>query len=350
MLFKSITLLALCHAANAADDAAYDYNNQHLWAGLDTASENQCALSKNSPIAITDEGCTDYIDYPLNNGDCTFANMEAKILPNGVQIQFEDESCTAPYFKVPNQPERYDFKQFHIHLSSEHTIDGEYFGAELHMVHLTDDENPTNLAAVVGTMIEPAKVEDNPLFTDFLNMFKDARYKVEKECDSSCRILNNYIQDNNVIAPENIAMEPYKLLSTNEFYHYDGGLTTPPCSEIVWWNLAAKPVLVSARQFAELSEIILNVPKPVNGDCSAKMNVASDAGSTSRYPTPLNGRKVQKICPKTGGGDGGSGGGDGGSGGGGNGGSGGGESSAFTASVSTGALTFAAAMVMGQLL
>jgi hypothetical protein len=87
---------------------------------------------------------------------------------------------------------------------------------------------------------------------------------------------------------------PYMLIPADStYYHYDGGLTTPPCSEVVWWNLADKPVSLDPAQFHQLIELIINF---VDADCQAG-TFAGPAGSTSRPTVALNGRTVERFCP-----------------------------------------------------
>jgi Carbonic anhydrase len=89
-----------------------------------------------------------------------------------------------------------------------------------------------------------------------------------------------------------------------DFYHYDGGLTTPGCDEIIWWNFNTEPWNISVRQFNIMVDIVLKY-KPALGEpdadglaqCADKPQTnASSGGSTSRPPQPLNGRKVLKVC------------------------------------------------------
>lgn len=224
----------------------------------------------------------------LQNGNCKFDSTKTTILKNGVQIGIADDAtCTPSNVQIPGIDDIFNFAQFHIHLSSEHTIDGLFYSAELHMVHLNAE---MTRAAVVGTMIEPTRVSDNPVFEAYLQSFRAARAEIE--C-SDC--LKAEVAGTATPGGDN-DIHPYKLVGGNSFFHYDGGLTTPGCDEIVWWNLSDSIMEISVRQFNDLADIILNTHHEVNGVCK-KITVANKAGSTSRPIQKLNGRKVERICP-----------------------------------------------------
>eukprot|EP01083_Nonionella_stella_P043897 118440_1 len=247
-----------------------------------------CAGLKNSPIAVKDDGCTRYEDYAMNHGDCTFGHMEGVVTNNGVNLVYKDSDpdCTKPHFNIPGMEATYYHHNAHIHLSSEHTIDGRFFSAEMHMVHLNSGGTR---AAVVGSMIEATAASTNPVFEQFLDNWRSVRHSVE--C-GDCAVPFGRVSDTT-------SMHPYKMVEGDSFYHYDGGLTTPPCSEIVWWNLAATPMSISVRQMAEMTDIILNTKKLQEDGSCKKVTVASKHGSTSRPTQPLYGRHVDKICPSS---------------------------------------------------
>ena len=77
----------------------------------------------------------------------------------------------------------YTAAQFHIHTSSEHTIDGKFFGAEMHIVHFNDEGT---LAAVLGTMIDPAAAAGNEGFNPALWGCMSAFNAQEEACNQEC--------------------------------------------------------------------------------------------------------------------------------------------------------------------
>ena len=86
--------------------------------------------------------------------------MKYGVEDNGVKVTFDATVCTPPSVTLPNDPnllnlglglnpqltlgkpvfgpeagKTYNALQFHIHSSSEHTINGQKFEAEMHIVH-----------------------------------------------------------------------------------------------------------------------------------------------------------------------------------------------------------------------
>jgi carbonic anhydrase len=57
------------------------------------------------------------------------------------------------YIEIPGIDGIYEALQFHVHASSEHTIDGSYFDAELHIVPKATN---SNRYAVVSFVIDPS--------------------------------------------------------------------------------------------------------------------------------------------------------------------------------------------------
>lgn len=80
------------------------------------------------------------------------------------------------------------------------------------------------------------------------------------------------------------------------FLHYSGGLTTPPCTQDVWWNVASQPIIISVAQKEELNAIILS--GYFDADCSPGTVANPITNSTSRPVQPRNGRTVVYYCGK----------------------------------------------------
>lgn len=117
----------------------------------------------------------------------------------------------------------YKMLQMHFHSGSEHTINGERYALEGHLVHQNvADENDLLVIGVVYNVGEA-----NPVFERVLSI-----YESENKED---------------ISAENISFA--SLFPANKSYFaYPGSLTTPPYSENVSWYVMANPVTISAEQ------------------------------------------------------------------------------------------------------
>jgi hypothetical protein len=215
---------------------------------------------------------------------------------NGVKASYPtDGSCTLDTMVIPGQEGVYEAVQLQLHTSSEHTIDGSNFGAELHVVH--QRVNSTRLA-VVGMMFEPNSNHTSPLFETLLKHLEELNHAILDECG----IEHDGETNTSITIDESArrhleAFDIYSMLEPDTgFYHYDGGLTTPPCTEIVWRNLADTIVTISVEQYNRLVNLVLGAID--ENSCGPKTVADTNTNSTSRPPVPLGDRTVQRVCPK----------------------------------------------------
>jgi carbonic anhydrase len=285
------------------------------WAFLNIPN-NQCGGSKNSPIAVSSGECTDYADYVLTPGSCVTDHMNFQILKNGAEATYpsaEEKKCFPNTLQIPGVTGTYEAIQFHIHTSSEHTIDDALFAAEFHVVHKGIG---LDRFAVVGMMMEVGTQEDHPEFDIILKKWETAAEQTRLQCaakaddngdqtsetsDEEEPPVTGILNSTDVVTAGSgdrrrmFSLNVYDLLEPDTgFYHYDGGLTTPPCLEVVWWNLADKVTKLSAAQYFRLTKVILEY---VNPETCEKASIASESGTLSRPPQPLNGREVKRVCP-----------------------------------------------------
>ena len=190
--------------------------------------------------------------------------------------------------QIPGVDGLFQALQFHIHTSSEHTIDGKNFGAEMHILHKDAAEDRF---AVLAFMLEPSAAENNDRFEMLLEEWTGFAAKTEIVCAKADLPLNlSALVKRSAVQEFNV----YDFVDGDNFFQYDAGLATPPCGDVVWWNLAEKPVSISVAQFSQLTALTVNFRSLAT--CLQATN-ANEAGSTSRDVQPLNGRTVQKICP-----------------------------------------------------
>jgi carbonic anhydrase len=145
-----------------------------------------------------------------------------KILNNGHTIQVN----VTPGSKIRIDGKAYDLLQFHFHRPSEEHINGKPSAMVIHFVH----KNESGELAVLGVLLQEGN--ENP---GIKTLWSHAPTKEGPE-----------------VAPDNVAFNPTNLLPREmEFYHYDGSLTTPPCTEKVKFYILKTQVNIGKEQITQ---------------------------------------------------------------------------------------------------
>uniref|UniRef100_H3CT14 Carbonic anhydrase n=1 Tax=Tetraodon nigroviridis TaxID=99883 RepID=H3CT14_TETNG len=145
----------------------------------------------------------------------------------------------------------YKAVQFHLHWGSnggpgsEHTIDGEQYPMELHIVHMK--HHYTDLTTAL------ADPEGVAVLGFFYERSNSANRKYEPLVNSLRSV--KAADGNASLQPISLAqlIPPEKNLTS--FYRYKGSLTTPGCTESVVWTLFESPIPLSAGQLRAFSEL-----------------------------------------------------------------------------------------------
>lgn len=139
----------------------------------------------------------------------------ATVIDNGHTLQVN----LAPGSSIDIDRTVYQLVQFHVHTPSEHSIAGERYPMELHLVH----RNVAGQLAVVGVMYDVGSASRalEPVWSRWPSK-TGAEDKLRKPFDPSA------------LLPE-----------TTTAYRYQGSLTTPPCSEGVVWNVLRRTMTES---------------------------------------------------------------------------------------------------------
>jgi carbonic anhydrase len=156
--------------------------------------------------------------------------------------------------------EKYRLAQFHFHHQSEHLIDGKYAEMEVHLVHqqLADDKK----YAVIGVMIKDGRDQkNNDIKAWWKNLPKNVTHHGQKTGGTT------------------YDFDPAKLLpprGSSGYFQYEGSLTTPPCTQNVFWTVMETPIFFSSEQIAAFRKMFPNNRRP---------------------PQPLEGRSVIRQVP-----------------------------------------------------
>ena len=222
-----LLLTSLCVAGSvfATDKGQWSYQQgatgpEH-WGTLDDKFIT-CAAGKNqSPINLTGmiEGQLPEIEFNYKTGG-------ELILNNGHTIQVNYQ----PGSSISISGSTFELKQFHFHAPSENTILDKSFPLEAHFVHA---DKAGNLAVIAV-------------------MFKVGAKNTELE-----KAWNLMPEKANERQSLFINVDASKLLPVlRDYYRFDGSLTTPPCSEGVWWLVMKSPLTVSTEQLEKFSRTL----------------------------------------------------------------------------------------------
>jgi carbonic anhydrase len=133
----------------------------------------------------------------------------------------------------------YALVQFHFHAPSEHTVNGKHFQMEMHFVHQAEDGE----LAVVGVLIEEGA--HNPGIAPLWEHLGHA-----PGTSMTVRIPAGF--GDHIFSGDACGV-----------YHYDGSLTTPPCSEGVMWYIRKTPSQLSKEQIAAFTAVYDHNNRPV---------------------------------------------------------------------------------------
>lgn len=204
---KIVAGLALCPMCASASFATehWSYEGEagsDKWGGLDAADATCSTGGQQSPIDIT--------------GVVTARQPLLKIswskrpdtIVNNRHIQFGFAEGDALKFGE----RRLKLTQFHFHHPSEHLIEGKRLAMEAHFVHADTD--------VVGVLMVAGK--PNAVFK---------------------KIVSTMPPEEVLPVPADPSIDPNRLLPAQRaYFHYEGSLSTPPCSETVDWIVLAHPI------------------------------------------------------------------------------------------------------------
>lgn len=173
---------------------------------------------------------------PANLGDIHFSYqaITPEIINNGHTVQVNYAKGSG----ITVGEREFQLAQFHFHTPSENTVNGKAFDMEMHLVH----KNAQGDLAVVGVF------------------FKQGKHNAE--LDKLWPQLPEHSGEKKVLSENQLSAA--NLLPENRAYaHFNGSLTTPPCSEGVNWFVINEPLEASKEQIARISEIIGHNARPV---------------------------------------------------------------------------------------
>ncbi len=216
----AIAMLGL-HGAHAQHWGYKGEAGPENWSRLDQKYA-MCGMGRNqSPIDLGG-----FVEADLKPLKLAYRAGAADIVNNGHTVQIG----YAPGSTLTVDGHMFELKQFHFHAPSENHINGKSFPLEGHLVHEDKDGN----LAVVAVMYREGAA--NALLSKLWAAIP------AKEGEK---------------AALPAGLDVSQLLPANrDYYRFNGSLTTPPCSEGVWWLVMKQQSTVSKAQVEQFSKTL----------------------------------------------------------------------------------------------
>lgn len=204
------------------------------------------------------------------------------------KVQINEDAVQKGYSSLTGGPLGNEFvlKQFHAHwgktneTGSEHTVNGQQYSGELHMVHYNKEK--------YGSMEEAVKYPDGIAVIGRLIQIGEQE---DPEMNKICSLLP-FIQHKGQTIEFNDAIDPGKFIPRKgSYWTYEGSLTTPSCNECVTWLLYQEPLIVSEAQMASMR--MLKTYHPCDS-CPAD-ELGGQLVENYRPTCPLNTRIVKEY-------------------------------------------------------
>ena len=223
-IFFVFLFLSISTSVFSDDGSHWGYSGakgpQH-WGGLSSVF-SVCSTGKNqSPINLSE-----FTEGELDPISLKYIQAGSSVLNNGhtIQVNYDKNSF------ISINHHTFELIQFHFHVPSENHINGKSFPMEAHFVHADKKGN----LAVIAVMFEEGK-----LHTELAKVWKHLPMRAGNKNQLQTKVSAS-------------ALLPAK----KDYYRFNGSLTTPPCTEGVWWLVMKDSTSVSTGQLKKFIQAI----------------------------------------------------------------------------------------------
>ena len=197
------------------------------WGGLDSSFAVCDSGVQQSPIDLT-------AAIPAGGGglEIQWQPTAGEIVDNGHTIQVNIDAGSS----ITLEGRQFSLLQFHFHLPSEHTVEGESYPMEVHFVHQAEEGD----LAVIGVFMAVGSGH------------------------SAVQSIWDAIPGVDQASAPLAGLDPNAFLPGGRgYFRYAGSLTTPPCSEVVSWVVLTEPIAVSQAQVDAFAALYPMNARPV---------------------------------------------------------------------------------------
>jgi len=291
ILLLSVISIPLCHGANTHLNA-FEYSAQGSWGP--TCQEGR----QQSPIDIIPEKAleTEYERIKISKNADDEINL-VTMSNKGHSVTISSDKFSEITISGGGLGDEYKLAQFHFHwgkddmTGSEHLIDGKAFPLEMHAVTIK-----TKFADISKALEADSKSE-----RDSLAVF-GVLFDVTDEDKSSLDAFKSPLDIANGEEQTKTLKVSFRDLlpkDVDDFFRYEGSLTTPGCNERVKWTLFKEKMTITKSLMQTLRMIKggnptqnYRKPQPINGRVvsvsqkrqkDTKDELAGENGCTSKW-------------------------------------------------------------------
>ena len=269
-IFHTVCFIILFKLSSSQSSGLLDYTESN-W-------PSTCQGQRQTPIDFpTPNSSTANSTYfPVNNTKIllntyqTVTNIRISLDQGQARLAFLQPTMGELFFQKNGLYYRYILNELHFHASSEHTFNKTIYDLEMHLVHSKD--NNFTFQANPGLTVDP-DAQQQKLVVGILFSTNNSKTNLAQTTN------NTFIQAlklwNINATVDNFTLNSFSSPNKN-FFHYEGGLTTPACQEFVNWIVMTEIESISANQYQEFM----------------KIQKGLGYNSTNRRIQALNGRKI----------------------------------------------------------
>jgi len=221
-------------------------------------------------VAFSMNYCEELSGYFFNNNHTIQFNLDKNSgMAAGVQTPSANYITGGPLGTA-----KYYFWQFHFHWGnigdagdiekgSEHTVDGKQMPGEVHLVHVHEDYS--GITGIGGALTDPKGLAVLGMFiVGGADATKDTSWFEPIEIALDDFSLDGTYAEQIATFPSNDTMNLNKMVqkinpgysAAFNYWHYEGGLTTPTCNEVANFIIAEHPLLVTDAQLLKFVELL----------------------------------------------------------------------------------------------
>ncbi|ESN89919.1 hypothetical protein HELRODRAFT_186240 [Helobdella robusta] len=250
-VYRLSILIFVIHIPLVSSSGDWSYtgeNGPNHWGSLCRSGSQQSPINIDIGKSKHDQELGQFIFSP----DYFNYTFKYNLSNNGHSVMLTPDSSAQLTVSGGGLPGTYRLAQFHFHwggpssAGSEHTLNNKQYQAEVHLVHYNLNYDNIGSAAtskdglaVIGVFLEAGKSVGNVVIEKIANRLSNSCATV---LSSNCTIDNMRLID---ILPFN----------HDNYFRYQGSLTTPPCSESVVWTVFQKPISVTKEQLQSFFRI-----------------------------------------------------------------------------------------------